>query len=601
MLAKIKNIYLELPIRFKIQLWFMPMLVFTAASIGYVSYTTASNQVLEKIAQAQDNIASQTISHLDYLAKDIYDIYSYLSLSSELHDVLSPDASYNSAQIVNSMINRLLSTRQFFQSLLIFSDNFPTIKFNSLNNNEIIGYDEYKKSEIYEHTIDNVIKGAWGVEEEPLKLFIGDARKKVFYSKVLVNPETLTQEGLMIIGMTEADFRKSFGPKRDNVEIVVMNEYGTIMSDSDGIWSGHAFTELPYYNQMPLDQVDWTRHDKQWLISHASSSATGWHVLVIQPRIEELQQLNKIRWLTLGFVFMIILINVPLSWVISKLFLNPLKRLLKSMRELQSGDFSQYVDMELRDEIGQLGHGYNIMVTKIKELIQDVYESDLSQKEAELRMLQSQINPHFLYNTLNSITWMSYREGADKTADMIQRLSVFFRFNLSQGADIITIEKELAIVENYLFLSQIRFGDKLTYSIEVEPHLQQIRVPKLLLQPLVENAVVHGIEQMEGQGFIHLFIYETENELVMEVTDNGIGIAPDKLETMRAAIEAKQRSSTPEHTDGFALFNMKERLRNYFGDDVAIEINSKLNVGTSVKLKIDRSRTGIQGKDERDA
>ncbi|MEK8126624.1 sensor histidine kinase [Paenibacillus filicis] len=601
MLAKMKTLYLELPLRGKFQLWFMPLLVVTAASIGYMSYTTASNQVLDKISQAQDNISSQTVAHLDYLAKDIYDIYSYLSLSSELHDLLSPDASYNSAQVVNSMINRLLSTRQFFQSLLIFSDHFPTIKFNSLNNNEIISYDTYKQSDIYKYTVANVIKGAWGVEAGPLKLFIGDQRKKVFYSKVLVNPETLVQEGLMIIGMTEEDFRRSIIPARDNVEIVVMNESGTIVSDSSGKWSGQSFTDLPYYNHTPMEQVDWKQHDEQWLISHSASSATGWHVLVIQPRTQELQQLGQIRWLTVAFVIMILLVNVPLSWVVSKLLLNPLKQLLKSMRELQAGDFRQSVEIELRDEIGQLGRGYNIMVERIRELIQDVYESELSEKEARLRMLQSQINPHFLYNTLNSIAWMSYREGADKTADMIQRLSVFFRFNLSQGADIITIEKELTIVENYLFLSQIRFGDKLTYAIEVEPHLTQMRIPKLLLQPLVENAVVHGIEQMEGQGFIHLFVYESEGQLVLEVTDNGMGIPAEKLEQMRAAVQARQRAVAPDQADGFALFNTRERLRNYFGDEVAIEVNSRLNFGTSVKIKVNMDRVSVAGGDERDA
>ncbi|MFF2481433.1 sensor histidine kinase [Paenibacillus sp. NPDC058071] len=598
MLTKLKNLYLELPIRYKIQMWFMPLIVLTAISIGYFSYTTASNQVLDKISQGQNNISSQTISHLDYLAKDIYDIYSYLSLSSELHDMLSPESNYNSAQIVNSMVNRLLSTRQFFQSLLIFTDDYPPITFNSLNNNEIITYRDYKNHDIYKQTEADVVNGAWGVETGPLKLFIGDQRKKVFYSKVLINPETLEREGLMLIGMTEEDFRKSFGQKRDNVQIIVVNEYGTILSDSDGKWSGRDFMELPYYEHTAFDEVDWNAHDKEWLISHSSSAATGWHVLVIQPRSEELQQLNQIRWLTVGFVIMILLVNIPLSWLFSKLFLNPLKRLLKSMREVQDGDFSQYVNIELRDEIGQLGRGYNTMVTKIKELIQNVYQSELSQKDAELKMLQSQINPHFLYNTLNSITWMAYREGADKSADMIERLSVFFRFNLSQGADIISIEKELAIVENYLYLSKIRFGDKLTYSIDVQPHLKRVLMPKLLLQPLVENAVVHGIEQMEGEGFIHLSIYETETEVVMEVTDNGVGIQPDKLETLRSTGQGNRSLvDSSERSGGFALYNTRERLHNYFGDGVTIDINSRVGFGTSVKLRIDRQKAEGQLKE----
>jgi two-component system sensor histidine kinase YesM len=586
MLASLKNWYLEMPIRSKFQLWFLPLLILTSGSIGFFSYKTASDQVLQKVAQAQDNISSQTISHLDYLAKDVYDVYNYLSLSLELHDLLSPQPSFNSAIVVNNMINRLLSTRQFFQSLLIFSEGHPTIKFNSLNNNEIISFEEYKKSQIYKDTVNSVIKGAWGVEEGPLKLFIGDQRRKVFYSKVLVNPENFEKEGLMVIGMTEADFRQSFGRAKDNVEIVVVNGDGTILSDSTGKWSGKPFSDLPYYNHATISKVDWSAHDNKWLISHTSSELTGWHVLVIQPRTEELRQLNTIRWLTIGFVMLILLINAPISWMISWLFLKPLKRILKSMREVQAGDFSQQVEVTLRDEIGQLGKGYNIMITKIKELIQDVYESELSKKEAELRLMQSQINPHFLYNTLNSIAWMSYSEGAEKTADMIQKLSVFFRYNLSQGADVITLEKELTIVENYLYLSNIRFGDKLTYSVEVDEHLSELRIPKLILQPLVENAVVHGIEQIEEQGFVHVSVRDIEGSLHIEVTDNGIGIVPETLDQLREALRSEKRVVSSDETGGFALLNVRDRLFNHFGDRVTIEITSKPSVGTTVKLII---------------
>jgi two-component system sensor histidine kinase YesM len=256
------------------------------------------------------------------------------------------------------------------------------------------------------------------------------------------------------------------------------------------------------------------------------------------------------------------------------------------MREVQAGDFNQQVEVALRDEIGQLGKGYNIMVAKIKELIQDVYESELSKKESELRVLQSQINPHFLYNTLNSITWMSYREGAEKTADMLQHLSDFFRYNLSQGSDIISLRQELNIVESYLYLSNIRFADKLTYSIEVDERFADVLIPKLILQPLVENAVVHGIEQIEENGFVNVSVRESEGALLIEVTDNGLGIPPDTLEMLRGAILSEKRTVYPEDNGGFALLNVRDRLINHFGEGVAIEISSKRNIGTTVKMLI---------------
>jgi two-component system sensor histidine kinase YesM len=565
----------------------MPLLIITAGSIGFISYATATNQVLEKISQSQQNISLQTIAHLDYLAKDIYDINNYLWLSNELHDLFSTDENYNSADVTYKMINRLMITRQYFQSLLIYSDNHPTIKFNSMNDNDIMNFEDFKKSDYYTKSLSHVAEGTWGVETNSFKLFVGDQSKEVFFSKMLINPGNMVTEGLMIIGMNEENFRKSYSSsKNDNIEIVILNKDGKVLSDSGEIWGGRSFSELPYYDHTAFDKVSWEKHNQDWIVSHSESKISGWHTLIIQPKTEELKQVNKIRWLTIGLVLLILLINIPISWYISKMFSQPLMRILKSMRELQMGDFNQNVQIELKDEIGQLGKGYNIMVMRIKELIQNVYESELSKKESELRLLQSQINPHFLYNTLNNISWLLHREGSPGTAEMIQKMSEFFRFSLNQGADSITLDKELKIIEDYLFLSKIRFGNKLTYSIDTDEHLKSIHIPKLILQPLVENAIIHGIEPMEGQGFVHISIHQLGEEVLIEITDNGMGIPPSLMAQLNAEIKAKKTSGKSEAVRAFALINVRDRITNHFGEKSVIEITSKLNLGTTITLRL---------------
>jgi two-component system sensor histidine kinase YesM len=380
---------------------------------------------------------------------------------------------------------------------------------------------------------------------------------------------------------------------------VILNQDGIVLSDSSNSWSGHGFSELPYYDHVDFKQIDWNKHNGGWIISHSESNETGWHALVIQPRTEELKQVNKIRWLTIGLVLLILIINIPLSWYISKLFSKPLMQILKSMRELQMGDFEQKVQIELKDEIGQLGNGYNIMVMRIKELIQNVYESELSTKEAELRLLQSQINPHFLYNTLNNISWLLHREGSADMAEMIQKMSDFFRFSLNQGADLITLDKELQIIENYLFLSKIRFGSKLTYSIDTDEQLKSLFIPKLILQPLVENAIVHGIEPMQGQGFVHINIHQHEDEVLFVITDNGMGISPAVLEQLLQGLNAEKTASKTDAIHAFALINVRDRIINQFGRQSRIEITSKESLGTTITVRIALSdayaaATGLQ-------
>jgi two-component system sensor histidine kinase YesM len=226
------------------------------------------------------------------------------------------------------------------------------------------------------------------------------------------------------------------------------------------------------------------------------------------------------------------------------------------------------------------------MVMRIRELIQDVYESELSKKESELRLLQSQINPHFLYNTLNNISWLLHREGSPGTAEMIQKMSEFFRFSLNQGVDIITLDKELKIIEDYLFLSKIRFGNKLTYSIETDEHLKSIYIPKLILQPLVENAIVHGIEPMEGQGFVHIAIHQLGEEVLIVITDNGMGIPSLLLAQLNAEIKVKKTSGKSEAVHAFALMNVRDRITNHFGVTSVIEITSKLSLGTTITIRL---------------
>jgi two-component system, sensor histidine kinase YesM len=168
---------------------------------------------------------------------------------------------------------------------------------------------------------------------------------------------------------------------------------------------------------------------------------------------------------------------------------------------------------------------------------------------------------------------------------MIQKMSDFFRFSLNQGADMITLDKELKIIEDYLFLSKIRFGNKLIYSIETDEHLKSMYIPKLILQPLVENAIVHGIEPMEGQGFVHIAIHQVGEDVLIVITDNGMGISSSLLEQLNEGIKAKKTSGKSDTVHAFALINVLDRITNHFGEQSVIEITSKLTLGTTITVR----------------
>jgi two-component system sensor histidine kinase YesM len=276
-----------------------------------------------------------------------------------------------------------------------------------------------------------------------------------------------------------------------------------VLSASNPEWREKTAAELPFLEgSEAFLKGGQPAHlsSEQWVMSHATSDITGWHVLVIQERNELLKELNQISLLTFWVMAACFLISVLIAWMASSFLTKPLKHLLRSMRKLQTGDFSG------RDEIGRLGEGYNNMVVKIKELIDEVYTMRLKRRETELKTLQAQIHPHFLYNTLDTICWTAQQRGQKDIADLVYALSNLFRLSLSEGKDFITLEEELELVRSYFYLQQNRFKQRLSFEIDVSPALYGRKVSKLLLQPLVENAVFHGIEPLEGQGFIQITV-----------------------------------------------------------------------------------------------
>ncbi len=260
------------------------------------------------------------------------------------------------------------------------------------------------------------------------------------------------------------------------------------------------------------------------------------------------------------------------------------------------------------DEIGKLGDAYDVMVQKIKGLIQDNYLTRIGQRDAELKALQAQMNPHFLYNTLNTIYWAAHQRQEPVIAEMVYALSQFLRLRLNDGKDVVSLEQEFALIEHYLHIQQHRFGDRLSYEIMLDESLRSMMIPKLILQPLVENSLMHGIEQVQS-GFVQVSAAVVEDAVVLTVTDNGKGMSADVLAGVEARLSGFTTASTdgvtaqtlpsdpttpPPPRHGFALQNIQERLDMFYHSESSLTIRSREGLGTSVSIRLpyDKSNKG---------
>ncbi|QBD87660.1 sensor histidine kinase [Clostridium tetani] len=330
-------------------------------------------------------------------------------------------------------------------------------------------------------------------------------------------------------------------------------------------------------------------HNKDSTVFFSSVPYTeNWILCIIVENKKIHTQINQIINLILFVGLILLLAAILLSIVISGSIVKPIHRLKSNMLEISKGNFDSYYEIKNNDEISILGQVFNQMLTDIKRLINKVYQVEKQKRSAELRVLQSQINPHFLYNTLDTIQWKALEYNAFEVVDMINSLSGFFRISLSDGKEFITICDEVAHVSNYLEIQKIRYKDKISYSMDVDSSLDQYLIPKLIVQPLVENSIYHGLKLQKYKGIINVSISSKDGFLFIKVIDNGLGINSEKLIVLR-----KNLAESIE-TNHYGLYNINERLKLAFGERYSIEIKSELKIGTQVLLRIPLISEGFE-------
>jgi two-component system sensor histidine kinase YesM len=272
---------------------------------------------------------------------------------------------------------------------------------------------------------------------------------------------------------------------------------------------------------------------------------------------------------------------VATSLFFTRSVVKPIGALRRLMKRAEAGDLSVRFESVSTDEIGQLGNSFNNMIVEIRKLIGLVYEEQKSKRDAELRAMQAQIKPHFLYNTLDTIQWMAQERQADDIVVMILALTNLFRIGLSKGKETISVQEEIEHIQSYLFIQKARYESKMNYDIRVDPEAEREFVIKLTLQPLVENAIYHGIKARRGEGHIAVEANKAEGKLIICVTDNGAGIAPERLAQLQSRLAGEPGGEEPQ---GFGLFNVHERIRLVHGEPYGIRIFSTVGVGTKVEV-----------------
>ncbi|MFD1177510.1 sensor histidine kinase [Paenibacillus puldeungensis] len=405
-----------------------------------------------------------------------------------------------------------------------------------------------------------------------------------------------TPGGYLVISLDRKVFKISGSLSEEdgsNETMLVVGRNNTLIAANDARFDAR-FTPSDIKPLVEAKDPTVTIDDKRYMLVKQTSEVTGWTLLILTPMSAITSGISVLRTAILfsagiggGLFFM-------LSFGLSTIITRPIFRLIKTMRRARLGGLKPITEVTSTIEINELNHSYNQMVEHMNDLIKLVYEKEILQNRTELKALQAQINPHFLFNTLEALYWSLQEKDESELAEFVVVMSDLFRYTITgpNKDEWVTLRDELEHIERYLLIMKVRFGDRISWQIDAPPEYSTIRLPKLLVQPLVENAILHGFEGKIGPGSVAVRVAPSEDHQYLHITveDDGKGMDEETLQKLMTALKTGGKNPVAKGS-GIGIVNVQQRVKLYFGstedeDGPGINIHSSEGAGTSIRLTI---------------
>jgi|GEM_PF-4809640 two-component system sensor histidine kinase YesM len=318
----------------------------------------------------------------------------------------------------------------------------------------------------------------------------------------------------------------------------------------------------------------------EMLVTYVNTSLRdNWRLVSIMPVSSISNKLNGLTGIIFSIVIIFTLISLLLGIYVYRAITRPLNEIVTRMKNIAYGDFSaQGYNVDTRNEVEKVHNNFNWMAKRVAQLMERNIQVSTQKRDAELKALQAQINPHFLYNTLDAINWLAMLNKQDDISEMIKNLSRFFRYGLNDGKEIITIEEEIKHVEAFLDIERFRYKNRFKVSLNLDKRLFKHKTLKFILQPFVENAFIHGFKESNGEGSILIQLYSSDNIVFFEVIDDGRGMEPQMIDKV-----------LKEKSEGYGVVNVNERIKLKYGSEYGVTISSGIGKGTVVTISIPKS------------
>ncbi|MNB74661.1 Sensor histidine kinase YpdA [compost metagenome] len=363
--------------------------------------------------------------------------------------------------------------------------------------------------------------------------------------------------------------------------IIVDNNGKLVYASGDGSSSDQLQALLSHAGSSS-GSYEYTRNGERYLTAYYVSSQTGWITAVDIPLSSILSGIKQNRMKQLVTNLLILSFALFVATLFSYALTRPLKSMIRLMKQVQHGNLDVWIHPRYNDEIGMLGTHFNRMIIRIRDLLSEVKQTEKRKQKADMRALQNQINPHFFYNTLESIRMLAESRDDTQIAKLTYLLGQQMRYSITRNDESVTVRQELEHVRNYFNLLQIRFPDKYSLLVDVPEDLMNLPILKLVFQPIVENAVFHGLEPKQGLGNVKITARYEEEYVLLRVDDDGVGMDGETLKHLNYSLINTASSSR----FGIGLHNVNERIKLHYGESSGIQVWSRPGIGTCVTLRL---------------
>lgn len=587
---KLRDLSIGKKIIFYTYIVMIPILVLICIVVtGYRYYINQQEYLVQQKA-GMNNLALS----LNIVEEDVRYLSLNLAINQEIQAVLTAenaealnyDAQLWQHRTPVQTIEDTMALKGYINTLSIYTENgvFPYLRCIDSSSSYISDLDELHASSAYQKAVELQGKGLWvSAAKGSGEIYQANRSEKLVLCRAIFNQSRSRLLGYLTIGISQETVEKLCR------SVLESDEDGVILLDKSGneiISYGYVDDEIRQYlqEQHLTTAADYHGTSGKWEIYTGPISDSGWHVCKITPKQGLFDLFREVVYIPLLLLLGMVLGIWPIIRAMSKRISQPLQTVCEAMVQFRQGDFEQQVEIQTKDEVGQVAACFNQMVTDIRELINKNYILVLKERESELAILQAQINPHFLYNALDSIYWQATGEGDEATAESIYELAQLFRLVLGQGKRRVTVEMEMALLERYLEIQKLRFQKQLEYHIDTEPAARHEMIPKLILEPFVENSVIHGMQNGEAEFMLTVTARMDGEYLEFLIRDTGVGMNEAQL---RSIWEKDQdKAFTGQKIGRYGIRNVKERLELEYGEKALLKIESCVGEGTLITIRI---------------